>query len=300
MPYHNIMVINQTGTAWHSPAGNRILAEKRDILLEVKMLTIKDYCLAESIQQAYELNRKKQNKILGGGIWLKCCHFPIQTAIDLSGLGLEGIKETEEGFEIGAMTSLRQLETHEGLNACTCGAVKEALRHIVGTQFRNCATVGGSLFGRFGFSDVLTLFLGLDAFVELYPTGIITIGEFAKMQPDDSILTKIFVKKDQGKTAYLSARNTSTDFPLAACCVSWRKGTLTVSMGARPAKAAAFSRENVCLEDLKKEDFLEEFARDAAASVNFGSNQRASAEYRHYVTKVLIKRCCGSIKKGDR
>ena len=160
MPYHNIMVINQTGTAWHSPAGNRILAEKRDILLEVKMLTIKDYCLAESIQQAYELNRKKQNRILGGGIWLKCCHFPIQTAIDLSGLGLEGITETEEGFEIGAMTSLRQLETHEGLNACTCGAVKEALRHIVGTQFRNCATVGGSLFGRFGFSDVLTLFLG--------------------------------------------------------------------------------------------------------------------------------------------
>lgn len=47
--------------------------------------------------------------------------------------------------------------------------MKESLRHIVGVQFRNLATVGGSLWGRFGFSDVLTLLLALDAQVELPP-----------------------------------------------------------------------------------------------------------------------------------
>ena len=77
------------------------------------MLTIREYVKAESIAQAYELNQKKQNKILGGGVWLKCCHFPIQTAIDLSVLGLDKITETEEAFEIGCMVTLRQLETHE-------------------------------------------------------------------------------------------------------------------------------------------------------------------------------------------
>ena len=41
-------------------------------------------------------------------------------------------------------------------SAYTAGAVREAVRHIVGVQFRNCATVGGSIYGRFGFSDVLT------------------------------------------------------------------------------------------------------------------------------------------------
>ena len=66
------------------------------------------------------------------------------------------------------MTSLRDLELHKGLDAMTGGAVRESLRHIVGVQFRNLATVGGSIFGRFGFSDVLTMFLALDSWVELY------------------------------------------------------------------------------------------------------------------------------------
>lgn len=263
------------------------------------MLTIKNYCLADSIQQAYELNRKKQNKILGGGVWLKCCHFPVQTAIDLSGLGLNRIIETDEEFIIGCMATLRQLETHEGLNNYTQGAVKESLRHIVGIQFRNCATIGGSLFGRFGFSDVLTLFLGLDAKVELYPIGSVDIREFAEMQPDDSILTKVIIKKTPGKMSYLSVRNTSTDFPLAACCVSYREKILTAAIGARPGKARVFSIENVSLQQMSDEAFLAGFAEEAVESVSFGSNRRASAEYRRYVSKVLLKRCCTKIKEGD-
>ena len=59
-----------------------------------------------------------------------------------------------ENMPIGCMVTLRQMELHEGLSHYTEGAVKDAFRHIVGVQFRNLATVGGSLFGRFGFSDV--------------------------------------------------------------------------------------------------------------------------------------------------
>ena len=94
-------------------------------------------------------------------LWLKMQNRTVQTVIDLSDLGLSGIEETEEEYRIGAMTSLRELELHKGLDAMTGGAVRESLRHIVGVQFRNLATVGGSIFGRFGFSDVLTMFLAL-------------------------------------------------------------------------------------------------------------------------------------------
>ncbi len=38
------------------------------------------------------------------------------TVIDLSGLGLDQIEETEDEFRIGCMCSLRQLELHKGLN----------------------------------------------------------------------------------------------------------------------------------------------------------------------------------------
>lgn len=99
----------------------------------------------------------------------------ISTAIDLSGLGLDKITETETEFVIGAMTSLREIEKHVGLAAYTNGAICESVRHIVGIQFRNCATVGGNIFGRFGFSDVLTVFLAMDTQVELYHAGMVPL-----------------------------------------------------------------------------------------------------------------------------
>ena len=120
------------------------------------MLTIREYKKAESLEEAYTLNQKKSNRVIGGMIWLKMETLNVGTAIDLSGLGLDTIEETETEFRIGAMASLRALELHEGLAAYTNGAMRESVRHIVGVQLRNLATVGGSLYSRFGFSDVLT------------------------------------------------------------------------------------------------------------------------------------------------
>ena len=80
------------------------------------------------------------------------------------------------------LVTLRERETNEQLNHFTQGAIKESVRHIVGVQFRNLATIGGSIYGRFGFSDVLTLFMALDCEVELYPTGRVSIKKFANMK----------------------------------------------------------------------------------------------------------------------
>ena len=137
------------------------------------MLKIKEYVKAESLEQAYELNQKKTNCVIGGMLWLKMVTRNVQKAIDLSGLGLDQIEEDDEKFSIGAMVTLRQIELHEGLNTWSHGAVKESVTHIVGVQFRNLATVGGSIFGKFGFSDVLSCFLAFDSYVELHHEGII-------------------------------------------------------------------------------------------------------------------------------
>ena len=139
------------------------------------MLKIKNYVKAESLQQAYELNQKKSNRLLGGMLWIKMSSAQIQTAIDLSGLMLDQIEETEEEFRIGCMVTLRQIELHQGLNDWFQGMLRDSVKDIVGVQFRNLATVGGSIFGRFGFSDVLTAFLALDTKVELYRGGIIPL-----------------------------------------------------------------------------------------------------------------------------
>ena len=152
------------------------------------MLKIKNYVKAESLEQAYELNQKRTACVLGGMVWLKMGNRVVTTAIDLSGLGLDTITETESEFVIGCMTPLRDLELHQGLHTYTKGAIRESLRHIVGVQFRNCATVGGSIWGRFGFSDILTCMMVLDSYVELYKGGTVSLEEFAKMKYSRDIL----------------------------------------------------------------------------------------------------------------
>ena len=183
------------------------------------MFTIRNYVVAESLEQAYELNQKKNNVVLGGIGWLKMGGRNIQTAIDLSTLGLDKIEEDEECFKIGCMCTLRQLETNESLNSYFDGIIAKSVIHIVGVQFRNCATIGGSVYSRFGFSDILTALLSLETYVELFNGGIIPLSEYRDMPYDNDILVRIIIKKDNRKTAYLTHRNSATDIPTLAVAV---------------------------------------------------------------------------------
>ena len=212
------------------------------------MMTIREYKRAESLEEAWQLNQKKPNRILGGMIWLKMETINVGTAIDLSGLGLDTIEETEDSFSIGAMVTLRQLEQHPGLAAYTHGAMREAVRHIVGVQLRNLATVGGSIYSRFGFSDVLTLFLALDASVELYKGGIVPLAEYAKQPYDRDILVRVLVPKTQAKFCYQSVRNSQTDFPVLTCAAA-RLAALTSLSFALTSKSRALPGNPYALSD---------------------------------------------------
>ena len=248
---------------------------------------------AESLEQAYELNQKKTNRIVGGMLWLKMSTAQIQTAIDLSGLGLDQIEETEDAWKIGCMVSLRDLELHEGLNELSCNMIRESVRSIVGVQFRNLATVGGSIFGRFGFSDVLTCFLALDTWVELYKGGCIPLAEFARQKPDRDILVRLIVKKHEDKSVYLSHRNSKTDFPVLTCGISLRDGQVYTAVGARPARAVCLC---VSEADWKKKG-SEALAGELAAQFPTEGNMRAGKEFRSHLAEVLIGRGLKQIEK---
>ena len=257
------------------------------------MLKIKNYVKAESLEQAYELNQKRTACVLGGMVWLKMGNRNIMTAIDLSGLGLDTITETEEAFVIGCMTPLHALETHKELNAYTNSAIRESVRHIVGVQFRNCATVGGSIFGRFGFSDVLTMFLALDTWVELYKGGCISLAEFARQKPDRDILVRLIVKKHEDKSVYLSHRNSKTDFPVLTCGISLRDGQVYTAVGACPSRAVCLC---VSEADWKKKG-SEALAGELAAQFPTEGNMRAGKEFRSHLAEVLIGRGLKQIEK---
>ena len=248
------------------------------------MITIQKYVRAQSLEEAWQLNQSKRNRIVGGMLWLRLGRGSVGTAIDLSGLGLDKIEETEEEFSIGAMATLRQLEQHGGLNAYTNGAVKTAVKDIVGVQFRNMATVGGSIWGRFGFSDVLTVFLAMDCCVELYKGGIVPLEQFANMKKDNDILVRLIVKKAPGKVIYTAMRNQRTDFPVLTCALSNIGGETRAVIGARPAKAMVIRDENGLMPDGKA------FAAYVAQNAPTDSNIRGSAAYRTHLVRVLVER----------
>lgn len=267
------------------------------------MIKIKNYKKVDSLEEAWELNQKRTNRIIGGMLWIKMSDANVQTAIDLSGLGLNQIEETENEFRIGCMTSLRQMELHEGLNQYTEGAVKEAFRHIVGVQFRNLATVGGSLFGRFGFSDVLALLLVLDCNVELYKGGIVPVQEFAKLKRDNDILVRVIIKKTPVHVCYQSVRNTVTDFPTLNLAAAVLNGKVRISIGARPGKAMLFEDEAGLLNGLTEgkvtEDEIRTFVKEIKEKLPTGSNMRGSSEYRSHLAEVMTVRALRMLG-GDR
>lgn len=250
------------------------------------MLKIKEIVRPQSLEEAYELNQKRTNRILGGMLWMRMSNIQIQKAIDLSGLGLDKIEETEEEFSIGCMVTLRELELHTGLNTCFEGLIRRSVEDIVGVQFRNSATIGGSLFGRFGFSDVLTAFLVLDTYVELYKGGVCPLAEFASGKRDNDILVRVIVKKTKGHYAYQSYRNTKTDFPVLAVAMAQAEDGVKAAVGARPQRA-----EVRIVTDLERDTL-----KALADSFAYGSNMRASAEYRKHLASVLLKRAAEEIQ----
>ena len=263
------------------------------------MLNIQTYVRAKSLEEAYTLNQKRNARVLGGMLWLKMASNTVGTAIDLCELGLDTIEEDETGVTLGAMATLRMLEQHPGLAAYTQNAAAKAVQDIVGVQFRNMATVGGSVWGRFGFSDVLTLLLAADARVNLYKAGALPIETFAVMPYDRDLLISVTVPKYRDAAfAYKAMRIQRTDLPVLTCAVARLDGEYRLAVGARPGKAVLLRDENGLLADGITPESAAAFAAYAAQNVPTGANARGSAEYRTHLVEVLTRRCALELE-GD-
>ena len=158
--------------------------------------------------------------------------------------------------------------------------MRESVRHIVGVQLRNLATVGGSIYSRFGFSDVLTMFLALNASVELYKGGIVPLAEYAARPYDRDILVRVLVPKEQALFCYQSVRNSQTDFPVLTCAAAKTAAGYRAAIGARPGKAVMFTFVPAA----------DHFAAKVCSQIKTESNLRGSAEYRSHLAGVLTRR----------
>ena len=255
------------------------------------MLKFAKHLVPATTAEAHEmLLANRGARVLGGGLWLRQGRRAIACAIDLSACGLDYIEESDDAFAIGAMTPLSDLERHRAFNDAICGVFERAVRDIVGVQFRNLATVGGSLYGRFGFSDVLTALMALDAEVEFTGAGRIGLPDFAAMPYERDILERLVVHRRPYRAAYGCMRRQATDFPVVNVCAAWWGDAWHVAVGARPLRACLLTGDELgCTSEAPAREELER-ALEAVRALDYGTNYLAGAEYRRHIAGVLAVR----------
>mgnify|MGYP003961388375 CR=1 FL=1 len=87
--------------------------------------------------------------LLGGGQdtygWLKDRAKTTEALIDLNGIeSLRGVRETEDGIEIGALTTLTEIATNPLINE-NYSLLSQAAGRVASLQIRNIGTLGGNV-----------------------------------------------------------------------------------------------------------------------------------------------------------
>ncbi|MCH4889753.1 hypothetical protein EZV73_19375 [Acidaminobacter sp. JC074] len=224
-----------------------------------------DLKIPADLDEAYDLlNSRRNATLLAGGLFIRLQKKTHPLLIDLNGLNLDYINEIKDGFIIGAMTNLRSLEKSKLPKAIT-----DAVKQISGIGVRNMATIGGSICGRYPFSDINTALLALDAYLVFYKKGKMSMKDFYENGLDEKdILVEIYIKKPVfSGTKYF--KKVYTD--LSILNVSMVDNRLAV--GARPGKT-------LVIENFNEADF---------DKIPFGDDYRASGKYRKALFEALYQ-----------
>ena len=240
------------------------------------MISFDNYVKAKTVAEAYELNQSVRNVVIGGMTWLHLSDAEYDTLVDLCDLGLDRIEEEGDFLKIGSMATLSQLEESELLRGYFGQAFADCLRHIVGVQFRNSATIGGSVVSRLGFSSIITLLLPLEAKLVFHAQKDAALADFLKGGSRRDILEYIMIPKERKKVRIESVRRTSTDLPVLNVCGVKDGSGIRFAVGARPGVAV-----------LAKE----------GETVGFGNDVRGSKEYRIHLYEVLRRRIEDGLKE---
>ena len=252
----------------------------------------KSFQRVSSLEEAYKLMKESpRNKIVAGGLWLKKGNAEADTLIDLSLLGLDKIEDKKDYVEVGAMVSQRQFEQSKLVPEMA----REAVKSIMGPAFRNVATIGGSVYGKFGFSDVITGLLGYKVELVFYPEATLSLLDYVK-KPGfyDGILTHIRIYKEDLKGFFKKVGITALDYPIINVAVTIGK-EYRIAVGSRPLVASRCEKTEAYLNDGGKD--FEKAAQMAIEELKFGDSISTKADYKKQLALTYVRRGLEEVSK---
>jgi CO/xanthine dehydrogenase FAD-binding subunit len=261
-------------------------------------MEILEYARPRNMDEAFRLIRERRGTAIGGAAWLRTNTKIMTLGVDLAGLGLEYIREAGGCIEIGAMTTYRELETSPLLKSRFGSLFDATVSHVVGIQLRNIITVGGTVAGRYGFSDLNTTLCALGAKVVFYPGQTLALADFIEKGAGGPFLLEKILLPASMKAAYQQMRISENDFPIINTTSAWTGSGWRIAVGSRPAATRLCRRAMAFLGDEPRpsDEKIASASQIAADELQFGSDIRASAEYRREILPALVRRALVEVR----
>jgi aerobic carbon-monoxide dehydrogenase medium subunit len=272
-----------------------------------------EYVCATSLAEAARLldERPEDAKLLAGGQslipLLKLRLAAPQLLLDITRLlELKGIREADDGIEIGSLVRHVEIERSE-LLARDCPLLPETASEVGDLQVRNRGTLGGSLAHADPAGDFPAAVLALDA--TLIATSVngdrtIPAHDFfvdlmtSALRPNE-ILTAIRVPKLGARTgsAYRKMRQQASGFAIvgvASVVALDAKGIVSDARvaitGVGPVPYRARAVEEKLLRQEPDPEIIATAAADATEGVDASSDLHAAAEYRRALAAIYTRR----------
>ena len=238
----------------------------------------------------------RRNRLIAGNMFLRMTSALIPAAIDLSGCGLDYVRQEADGdLHLGAMCTLRRLETDPLIRNYCNGMLSRAAGEIIGVQFRNLATLGASVFGKYGFSDIITPLLACGARVRLHFQGELPLDSFLSQPRRRDLLEEIVLPAEPVAGSFSSFRNSKGDFSILNVAAARSDTGWRIAVGARPLCASLAAGTMEALNTSAAG--ISDAGAIAAGELSFGSDIRASAGYRRSLCQVMTMRVLSEIEE---
>jgi len=286
-----------------------------------------DYIKASTSNEVTALLRRHGEKarVIGGGTMLyelesRGLLSGVTTLIDISKLGLDYVKEDSSGLRIGASTTFTDALRSKQINSRPAfGALVDALSAIRPVQVRNMATLGGAISSGLPVLDLPPASVAVRAKIALAGSrGRRTLdvedfflGFLETALKRGEFLKEVRVPRPPAHTgsAFQKLETNSVDWAILSVATSVTLKNDKVSnarivfgggvVGAVPMRAT--EAEEAVVDAAATEDVIGRAAEEASRSTEFADDERASADYRRQVARVLVRESlANSVERARR
>ena len=286
------------------------------------MLKIEAYHQPTTLAQAASLLAEDGRTIIAGGTDLLVnprYMVGIREVVDIRSLELDYIHEEHSWLYIGAGATMHTVARHPQIQALANGILARGAAVCGSPNIRNMATLAGNVASALPSADTPPALLALDAHVVLsglQGERIVPLESFF-VGPAKSILNRELIREiripleaiDSLRGGFYKIGRTSEDISMvnAAATLKVKNNTISAAhlvLGAvAPTPLRVKIAEEALIGQAPTEEMIQRAAELVSAEVRPISDQRASADYRRRMSKVVavraLRQAAGLAKPGE-